>query len=192
MVLNALRVYSIDKMNNIKLINDGSIVCNEKVVEGIPLMFLGYAAELDDGYTLRSYFQMFEKYPLLEQLNAFFPSYKKQYSDSPESNCVYDGFTHLEFSKTAEMIGFPGKPRLEIYNSLRGVYGDEVMEIRSVPLENLLDMPVRLGKLKHVVFGDKVDIFEFETLFNLFEFIDGILWELSFQGTLMQCGLRFQ
>jgi len=134
---------------------------------------------------------MFEKYPILEQLNTFFPAYRKQYIANPEKDCVYEGFTHLEFIKTVEMIGFPGEPRLEIYNSLKGVYGTEVSDIRSVSLDNLLDMPVRLGKLKHIVFGDKVDIFEFDTVFNLFEFIDGILWELSFQGTLMQCELRF-
>jgi hypothetical protein len=51
-------------------------------------------------------------------------------------------------------------------------------------------MPLRLGKLKHVVFGDKIDVFEFETVFSLFEFIDGVAWELSFHGAPEACELR--
>ena len=65
-----------------------------------------------------------------------------------------------------------------------------VRYISAEMLENILDMPLKLGKLKHIVFGDKVDILEFDTVFNLFEFIDGIMWELGFQGTLTACELR--
>ena len=54
----------------------------------------------------------------------------------------------------------------------------------------ILDMPVRLGRLRHIVFGDKVDIFEFDTVFTLFEFIEGIAWELGFQVGSTQCALR--
>jgi hypothetical protein len=182
--------FSISDMNRITLTQDGSIVENSRIAEADPLVFLSFAVELGNDYSLRSYFRMFEKYALLTKLNAFFPSYLEQYRSSPKNNCVYDAFDYLEFGKTVEMIGFPGKPRLEIYHSLRGICGTETCEIRSVPLENLLDMPVKLGKLRHIVFGDKVDVFGFDTVFNLFEFIDGIVWELSFQGTLMACALR--
>ncbi len=176
-------------MNKITLSQDGSIVHHGRIA-GEPLMLLNSEVELEDGYTLRSYFQMFEKYAVLAKLNSFFSTYLEQYRSSPKSNCVYDGFNYLEFSKTVEMIGFPGKPRLEIYCSLHGVYGTEMCDLRSVQLENILDMPLKLGRLKHIVFGDKVDVFEFDTVFNFFEFIDGIVWELSFHGTLMACELR--
>ena len=63
-------------------------------------------------------------------------------------------------------------------------------EIRSSQLDGLLDLPLALGSLKHIVFGDKVDAFEFETVFNFFEFIDGIAWELSFHGRPQACELR--
>ncbi len=88
------------------------------------------------------------------------------------------------------MIGFPGIPHLEIYHSLHGLQGADFHEIKDFPLESLLDMPLRLGKLKHVVFGDKVDLFEFDTVFTLFELIDAIVWELSFHGTLLACEIR--
>ena len=153
-------------------------------------MFLGYRIELASKYTLRSFFKMAKRYDRLRELNAFFPSYLKQYAQSPESGCVNDLFDYLCFGKTVEMVGFPGEPNLTIYHWLNGVSSNDISEIRSVALENFLDMPLQLGRLKHVVFGDKMDTFDFETAYSLFEFIDGIVWELSFQGTLTACELR--
>ena len=177
-------------MNTVTLIRDGSIVSGGKTVENDPLMFLSFQADLGKDYTLRSYFQMLEKYTLLTRLNAFFPTYREQYLASPKSNCLAEGIDYLELGKTVEMIGSPGKPRLEIYNSFHGIRGDETCEIRTLQLESLLDMEVKLGRLKHMVFGDKVDIFEFDTVFTFFEFIEGIAWELSFHVAPTHCALR--
>lgn len=177
------------EMNTILLKQDGSILLNGKTVATELLKVLGFQVELDEQYTLRSYFEMLEKYSLLLELNDFFPVYREQFHDSPKSGCCFNGIDYLEFSKTIEMIGFPGK-RLEIYNSLMGIYGKETCEIKFLQLENLLDLPVKLGRLKHVIFGDQVDIFEFDTVYTLFEFIDGIAWALSFHGTPKQCEIR--
>jgi hypothetical protein len=54
----------------------------------------------------------------------------------------------------------------------------------------LLDTKVRLGKLRHVIFGDQVDVFEFDTVFTFFELIEGIGWELGFHGTPRECQIR--
>ncbi|UCF94919.1 MAG: hypothetical protein JSW39_12455 [Desulfobacterales bacterium] len=177
-------------MNKITLRNDGLITQNDKVVEGDPLMLLSCGVELEAGCTLRSFFRLFEHYAVLTKLNPFLPDCLGQFRACPPSRCTCDAIDHLAFCKTIEMIGFPGEPRLEIYSSLYGVRGNATCEIKSYPFENLLDMPVKLGKLKHVIFGDKVDIFEFDTVFSLFEFIDGIVWELSFHGTSKECALR--
>jgi hypothetical protein len=155
-----------------------------------PLMFLGHKVELGQGYTLRSFFRMIERYPVFAKLNAFLPECLEQYRACPGGECLAPGVGHLELFKTVEMMGFPGEPRLEIYHTLCGLDGKDVCEIRSFPLENLLDMPVRIGKLKHVVFGDKVDVLEFDTVFNLFEFIEGIVWQLSFHRSPKECALR--
>jgi len=176
-------------MYRITLINDGTIAENNQPVAGDALMFLGYRVELEQDYTLRGFFRMFEKYELLAKLNAFLPDCLQRYRACPANRCFSDAIDHLQFHKTVEMIGFPGDPRLEIYNTLCGVRGPETCEVKAFHLESLLDMPLKLGKLKHVVFGDKVDVFEFETMFSLFEFIDGIIWELSFQGTPKQCAI---
>ena len=176
-------------MNVVTLKKDGSIKRSGANVGSDALDLLSFQIVLDSDYTLRSFFEMLEKYNLFAKLNAFFPMYAEQYHSCPEQGCNAGLLDHLEFGKTVEMIGVPEK-RLEIYNSLYGVYQNETSEIKSLQLNSLLDLPLKLGRLKHVVFGDRVDIFEFDTVYTLFEFIDGIAWQLSFHATPEQCGLR--
>jgi len=176
-------------MNALSLKNDGAIYCDQNAVDSDVLKYLSYQIGLGDKYALRSFFEMVEKYELFGKLNSFLPTCIEQYLNCPEQGCESVMIDHLEFSKTIEMIGYPER-RLEIYSSIRGIHQNDVVEIRSLQLNSLLDMPLRLGRLKHVVFGDRVDIFEFDTVFTLFEFIDGITWELSFHVTPEQCELR--
>jgi len=176
-------------MNTVMLQKNGFIDHNGTRVQSDILQFLSSEVTLEEGYTLRSFFQMLDQYRLLVDLNTFFPSYTEQYRNCPPEGCWTGAPDYLEFSKTVEMIGFPEK-RLEIYNTFSGIYRDEAFEIRSLQLESMLDLPVKLGRLKHKVFGDSVDLFEFDTVFTLFEFIDGIAWELSFHVIPTQCEIR--
>ncbi len=176
-------------MNAITLKTDGSIEHRGSCVQSDILGFLGSQIELEKGYSLRSFFLMLDRYELLVGLNSFFPTYTEQYRNCPPEGCAAGAPEYLEFSKTVEMIGFPDK-RLEIYNSFTGVFNEEIFEIRSLQLDSMLDLPVRLGRLRHIIFGDPVDLFEFDTVFTLFEFIDGIAWELSFHVIPAHCELR--
>lgn len=177
-------------MNRVGLRPDGRLITKDGVIADDPLIYLGYQLELSQGTTLRSVFRMLAFYPLLVRLSAFFCDLLTQYRGCPEKGCRSADFEYLEFGKTIEMIGYPGDPRLEIYLSLTGRSGSDSIEIRPYALELLLDMEIRLGNLKHVVFGDRVDTFEFDTVFNLFEFIDGVAWELSFHDMPKECQLR--
>ena len=176
-------------MNAITLKKNGAINLNGEIVKSDALELLSFQVALEKGYTLRSFFEMLDKYTLFAKLNDFFPTYLKQYRSCPEQGCTSALVDYLEFSKTVEMIGAPDK-RLEIYNALVGVSASETSEIKSLQLDSLLDLPLKLGRLKHIVFGDRVDIFEFDTVYTLFELIDGIGWELSFHATPEQCELR--
>jgi hypothetical protein len=176
-------------MNAVTLKKDGAINLNGKTVRSDALELLSFQIALEKGYTLRSFFEMLDKYTLFAKLNAFFPTYTEQYHSCPEQGCDADLLDYLEFGKTVEMIGAPDK-RLEIYHALFGVHASEATEIKSMQLDSLLDLPLKLGRLKHIVFGDRVDIFEFDTVYTLFELIDGIGWELSFHATPEQCELR--
>jgi hypothetical protein len=176
-------------MNRVILQPDGQLIAQARESVQQPLGCLGHQVQLDEGCKLRSYFQMLVKYPVLRQLGAFYEHITDQYQRCPADGCLWHAFDHLELAKTVEMIGYPGSPRLEIYNVFRGVDATQTHEIRSLAMEFLLDMPLRLGRLKHVIFGDNMDTFDFETVYTLFEFIDSIAWELSFHGTPAQCNL---
>jgi len=175
-------------MNAVTLKINGAIDHNGSSVKSDILSYLSSQIKLEAGYTLRSFFQMLDRYRLLVDLNTFFPECRQQYHLCPPEGCATVNADYLEFTKTVEMIGFPEK-RLEIYNSFSGVHANGAFEIRSLQLESLLDLPVKLGRLKHVIFGDPVDIFEFDTVFTLFEFIDGIAWQLSFHVIPTQCAI---
>jgi hypothetical protein len=176
-------------MYAVSLKGDGTIHYKQSAVDADVLKYLSYQISLEKAYTLRSFFEMIDKYTLLGELNSFLPTYIEQYLNCPQQGCESGIIDHLEFTKTVEMMGYPEK-RLEIYSSIRGIHQNDAVEIRSLQLNSLLDMPLKLGRLKHVVFGDRVDIFEFDTVFTLFEFIDGITWELSFHVIPEQCELR--
>lgn len=176
-------------MNFVQVDPEGNLFIEGKVVADEVLVHLGERLNLADGCSLRSFFRMIEAYPQLARINRFFPSHLQQYHSCPPKGCNTSGYDGLQFFKTVEMIGFPGRPRLEIYTSLKGRTGDKVEEIRSSRLNGLLDLPLRLGRLKHIVFGDRMDVFEYDTVYTLFEFIDGIAWELSFHGTPEACEL---
>ena len=176
-------------MYAVSLKRDGTIHYKQSAVDSDVLKYLSFQIELEEGYTLRSFFEMIGKYALLGKLNSFLPTYTEQYLACPQQGCESEALDYLAFTKTVEMIGYPEK-RLEIYSSITGIQKNETVEIRSLQLNSLLDMPLKLGRLKHLVFGDRVDIFEFDTVFTLFEFIDGIIWELSFHVTPEQCQLR--
>jgi hypothetical protein len=114
----------------------------------------------------------------------------ERYRELDETVAAYPVKNALEFGKTIEIIGFPGNPRLEMYASLRSPSKEQPLEIRYMDLAGLLDIPLGLGKLRHIIFGDRVDEFEFETAYTLFEFIDGIAWELGFLTSPGECNIR--
>ena len=177
-------------MDTIDLQPDGELLDEKGRPVSEPLRVLSFRIRLHADATLRSFFRMIKRHPILAQLSTFFPDFMEQYDQCADSGCNTGGYDYLEFGKTVEMIGYPGEPKLEIYHSLKGATGAQMEEIRSSQLQGLLDIPLKLGKLKHIVFGDKLDAFEFDTVFNFFEFIDGIAWELSFHGRPQACELR--
>lgn len=177
-------------MNTVLLTQSGELNHQGSRVAADPLPFLNHAVTLVPELTLRAYFRLLERHPMLARLNHFFKESLNEYRSCAGDNCCTEEFNHLEFGKSVEMIGYPGSPRLEIFTSLRGARDRRSVGLQHLSLACLLDMPLRLGKLRHVIFGDQVDFFEFDTFFNLFELIDGIAWELSFQNRPQACQLK--
>ena len=177
-------------MKNVHLNDDGSIEGVSKGDQAALLACLSRQVELGPGYTLRSFFRMIANYDALVHLNAFFPDLLDQFRRGPNDGCRVDGIDWLVLEKTIEMVGFPGEPRLDIYRQFTGWCGEKSVPIKDFQVDMLLDTRVRLGKLRHVIFGDQVDVFEFDTVFILFELVEGIGWELGFHGTPRECQIR--
>ena len=174
-------------MDLVHLNIDGTINTIRKGDRAALLACLARQVELPQGYILRSFFRMLENHDAMVHLNAFFPDLLDQFRRGPEDGCRVDGIDWLVLEKIVEMVGFPGEPRLDIYRRFNGWDGEKSVPIRDYQVDMLLDTPVRLGKLRHVIFGDQVDVFEFDTVFTLFELVEGIGWELGFHGTPREC-----
>lgn len=154
------------------------------------LSVLGTRLTLSDRFTLKGFVRLLNRYPDLQRLSGFASSLATLCCPETEQSGprILD---RLEFSRVVEIIGAPDPPRLEVYHILRGcIAGSEDEEIRGWQVENLLDVPLRLGALRHVVFGDNVHSFRFETVCTLFDFIDGVIWQLAFHGAPQECALR--
>ncbi|MEF2146254.1 MAG: hypothetical protein V3573_12480, partial [Desulfovibrionaceae bacterium] len=100
-------------MNSVILAANGILIEGGKPVETALLRRLNAAVQPDPEYTLRSFFRMAERYPVLLELNAFFPTLLERAAKAPARGCTSPGIDALELSRTVEMIGFPGKPRME-------------------------------------------------------------------------------
>ncbi|MGE4552288.1 MAG: hypothetical protein AB7D57_04205 [Desulfovibrionaceae bacterium] len=174
-------------MNRITLLRDGGVTSQGQPIQGPVLRFLRCAVELAGDYTLRAFFLMIGRYPELGELSEFMPSLLARAASAGPGERRVEGVDRLTLLRTVEMVGFPGKPRMEIYTSLLGDGPSGRMEVRLLQIEDLLDTPLTLGPLRHVVLGDSMDIFEFETEYTLFDFIEGVSWELSFHGTPLSC-----
>ncbi|MBU0995192.1 MAG: hypothetical protein KJ737_22075 [Proteobacteria bacterium] len=171
---------------------DGAIREKNVPVAEPSLALLPMAIELDDGYCLKSFFKMLRTYPVYMEISMFNPVYLEQvgpFIDLDTTLPCHDPDT-IEFSKTIEMKGFPGEPAIDIYTGLNGRKGQNLIALKNFHVETLLGVPMRLGKLKHIIFGDTQEILEFKTDYTLFEFIDGVSWGLSFLFNPIECQLR--
>jgi hypothetical protein len=177
-------------MNRVVLQPDGGMLTEAGVPVEDPLGALGHGVALAPGFRLRSLFLLLEGHAVLVRLSAFLPALAARVRQAAPGAGDGTGLEQLEVGKRVELIGFPGPPRVEIYTTLQGVQDDARRDLRPFQLEQLLDLPLVLGPLKHVVFGDRMEILSFATVFTLFELIDGVTWELSFHGTPAQCALR--
>ncbi len=177
-------------MDEVRLFPDGTIRDAGGAEISDPLGRLGHAVTLEPGYSLRSFFAMLGRHGVLVRLGEFLGDALAEAGACPPEGCVTPLLGGLELQKTVRLIGFPGEPRVEILTALRGVAGGETQEIRFYDFGAILDLPLRLGRLRHEVLGDTVSVLECETAYGLFECIEGVAWELGFHHVPKNCTLR--
>jgi hypothetical protein len=184
-------------MEILQLKENGQIFKRGKMITSPVFRYLSDTITLDRDFKLISFFRVIKLYPELEQLSdilktllsmAFQSGAPGVMSDTP--GVKSDEIDHLTFYKTISMKGFPGEPGIDIYNSLKGVKQDEFIDLKFFQIASLLDHKIVPGRLEHIIFGDAQDTFSYETFYTLFELIEGICWEMSFNFNPKQCALR--
>ena len=177
-------------MESITLMPDGWIYKKDKKIGPDILPLLSNTICLEKGVTLGSFFKMIGQYPDLVRLSDYLEPLLKIAGAAGASAYASEDIQKLVFYKTIAMKGFPGTPRVEIYNSLKGVQDEKKILLKFFSVETLVHHELILGKLEHVIFGDGQDMFTYDTYYSLFELVEGIAWDLSFCFNPIQCTLR--
>ena len=160
-------------MDAIRLHSDGTL-SSEAPFAGLLRMRL----ELDGDVTLRSFFRLLKRNPLARELVP-----------GLGDGCRYPGLEALRLGKRVELTGFPGTPRVDVYLAVEGV-GDELPELRFFRLRDMLDTPLQTGTARHVLLGETATALDAETSFTVFDLLEGMGWELGFQGGSLTCNLK--
>lgn len=195
-------------MEQVLLTKDGELCTPAHEPVRDSLRALSSALILDERCCLRSFFALLRRHPVLLDISGFLPKALGEADKCPASGCHTEGISLLVIGKTMELIGFPGEPTAQIYLWLRGLHpaedapdaavGSSVSltalmaadrELRFIPMGHLLDIPLVLSGMKHVVLGDVHKSLYCTTRFTLFEVVDGLAWEFGFQGGSQQCSI---
>ncbi len=177
-------------MEKVFINKKGEIIKQANIVNGSVLKLIGNSIELDERFTLGSFFMMVKQYPDLINISEIIEPLLEIVAKTGSIAIKSDELDSLLFYKTIEIKGYPGSPSLTFYNTLKGLFDKETKDLKFYHLETLLNHKLELGKLKHVVFGDREDVFQYRTFYTLFEFVEGISWELSFNFNPIQCSIR--
>ena len=60
----------------------------------------------------------------------------------------------------------------------------------SFRLRDMLDTPLQTGTARHVLLGETATALDAETSFTVFDLLEGMGWELGFQGGSLTCNLK--
>lgn len=171
-------------MDALRLHSDGSL-SSDAPFAGL----LRMPIEIDGDVTLRSFFRLLRRYPLARDIVPGLGEALAEAEACPPEACRYPGLEALRLAKRVELTGFPGAPRVDVYLAVEGV-GDDLPELRFFRLRDMLDTPLRTGRARHVLLGEAAATLDAETSFTLFDLLEGMGWELSFQGGSLTCNLK--
>ena len=167
------------------------------------LSYLGESVELEEGFTLRSYFYLLIMHSSLQLLDMFSTDYVEEFTKCPSKGCLFDDdeISYLSLSRIVnyENLGFRENEeddwRIEDCIDFSGVGEESAYAIEFSPLDKLLDYEIKIDPAV-ISIEQPGDLTDYEDLtekyqdfrgkdnnFTLFEFVKSIIWELSFCGT---------
>ena len=175
-------------MDTVLLQADGQLQLSDSSSTLNGLGCLRRVLQLQSGCTLRSFFRLLEAYPLFQTLVPGLDSAVREARALPLAGCSGPLIEKLSVVKCIEITGYPGKPRADVYLRLEGC-GQDPPELRFLRLHDLLDIPLELGNVRHVLLGETSSLV-CDASFTLFELIECIGWELGFEGGSVTCNIE--
>ena len=154
-----------------------------------PLRLLGCPVRFASGVTLGSIVQLLEASPTLQEISPLTTPFLDLFSHAAGGESSHSGF-FLSLTRIVELKAHPGEPRVNLFISLEAKSGDTTHPLDLFGPADLASMPLTLGPLRHIVFGDALHSEIFHTDYTLFEVLDAIFWELSFYWDKSRCGIR--
>jgi len=142
------------------------------------LSFLDEEFVLEDGFTVKNYFELFNNYGMLINLDLFIPSYLEEYEKVRNNDVSSTSLTKIIIRKVFEFF----KDKLKSYVLVDG-YSDsenQIFAIDFMELSDLIHLKIEIAKASIVY--DDMSTKEFEYSLSFYNFIKSIIWELSFYG----------
>uniref|UniRef100_A0A6M3IZ76 Uncharacterized protein n=1 Tax=viral metagenome TaxID=1070528 RepID=A0A6M3IZ76_9ZZZZ len=164
-------------MNDVILKKDGIISYNEDVVDVGKsfLKYLQYTIKLEEGYTLRSFFEMLVRYSNFYDLKPNFFPFTVEFLNSPKDGCISDYINYLIVDMTINI--FRDEHDYEHYYNLYGNDNKNYIPIDLIPLSDMLDIPLKIG----LTYIDGIKYGNLEI--SLHDFVMEIMYELGFFET---------
>jgi len=184
------------------IVSEDSILNNDEIS---PLSLLELPIELQYGFSLRDYFLLIHNYPDFQEFNIYFNSYLETFYSENKIGCanacdylnlniqysyIKDIQTPIEEEKN---IYKKRKKKLNIehFISFEGRWNEneDTLDICLTPLSEILDLPIKISN--NMMTSSKTIQNENEykeehatndASLNLFEFITGIIGEISLYG----------
>lgn len=156
-----------------------------------------YPIQLEEGFTLRDYFTLVMKYPDVLKYDRFLPAYTLEAKRAPKSGCntLDSDISHLELEYTIsvedyhkikeelEANGIDTNPTIDNGYHFFGRGNENNWGVEFSSLDEMLDYEIKIGKkILYVSMEDKEFTIEDDFRPTFQEFIQEIIWELSFGG----------
>jgi len=116
-------------MERLFIHRNGHITQNGKKMTTSILKFLGNRIDVEERFTLGSFFSMIHQYPDLKNTNEVLGSLLDIVHECGEPVVKTDEIASLIFYKATEIRGFPGTPSLNVYNTLKGIILEKIFSI---------------------------------------------------------------
>lgn len=172
----------------LKLKKNGNITTEKGKSTNTALFFLNDAIVLEDGFTLRSFFKMVDKHKEFQLLNVYFKDFLDEYMACKVRGCTCHDIKYIEVYKEIDNSVYDDMEDFTESIVVHGTGNKDCYAIEYTELNELLDIPIKIAQLKYIKCfltekHKKSEIKQYDTPLSLYDFVTGLILELSFFGT---------